>query len=105
MMEQEKLVKTPLGTDDPNIAKLSRQLRRQISFWLFDGCVSPGTCSLLRVGERFKTMSPVEVGSLETDTRLRYSSDRRRTIVFADPLGGGGSIGHDEEENDTNDQG
>lgn len=60
MMEPEKLVKTPLGTEEPNMAMDKSQLT------VSNRSIECG--SLFRIFESFHTVFPVKVGSLHTDT-------------------------------------
>jgi hypothetical protein len=83
IIEPEKLVRTPLGTEDPNMARVKSQLFRQ-----------RGTDdrrkinSLLGVLESLETVSPVKVGGLDTDTRGGDSLNGPRSVLGLDPLGG-----------------
>lgn len=89
----EKLVTTPFGIEEVNMAMERSQLSRQHSY-----CPA---CLLLGVFEGLPTMCPIEVHGLDSDTARGNAADGDRSIFLREPSSIAWPVGHEEEEEDA----
>jgi hypothetical protein len=89
MIDPLKLVRTPLGTLEPNMATVRSQLTRQRR--VLSCLKSPekrrAMYVLLGISQSFKSMGPVEGRGLDTNSRSGDSLNGHWSVFWLDPLG------------------